>query len=342
MGRKKHKFAFKLVLFLLVLVISACGLIWLKLQPVNKNDTQRHIFSIERGTSTKFILDNLKNEGFIHSTELAYIYVRQTKLGIKAGTYRLSKSMTMQEILKELTKGTQELVKITIPEGMTLSKTAELLDNAKIISKDDFLRLTRSPEILGYYNIQSATCEGFLFPDTYFFGKEESAENVVKTILDNFFEKTSEIPNFPKNPLDIFKAVTLASIVEREYRIVEEAPKIAGVFHNRLKINMGLQSCATVEYIITEIFKKPHPNRLFNIDLEIDNPYNTYMYSGLPPAPISNPGLVSLQATVNPQTHDYLYFRLINVETGKHAFSKTLSEHNNAGGDLILKKSAGN
>ena len=159
-------------------------------------------------------------------------------------------------------------------------------------------------------------------------------------MLDNFFHKTADIPHFPDDPAQRYEAVILASIIEREYRVPEEAVKIAGVFSNRLQIGMGLQSCATVEYILTEIQHKPHPDRLLNRDLEIDHPYNTYKWRGLPPGPISNPGMTALYAACNPEKSGYLYFRLENAETGTHIFTRNLTEHAKAGA-IILKRAAG-
>jgi len=119
--------------------------------------------------------------------------------------------------------------------------------------------------------------------------------------------------------------------VEREYRADDEAPLIAGVFFNRLEIGMGLQSCATVEYVITEIEGKPHPEVLYNRDIAIQDPYNTYVYAGLPPGPISCPGAVALNAAFHPTASDYLYFRLMDPQEGRHKFSKTLEDHIKAG-----------
>jgi UPF0755 protein len=132
----------------------------------------------------------------------------------------------------------------------------------------------------------------------------------------------------------------MASIVERDYRVDEEAALMAGVFYNRLRIGMALQSCATVEYVITEIQGRPHPERLFDRDTEIPNPYNTYMVPGLPPGPISAPGEVALNAAFNPVSSDYLYFRLVNPEEGRHYFSQTLDDHIRAG-VLYVKATSG-
>jgi UPF0755 protein len=135
--------------------------------------------------------------------------------------------------------------------------------------------------------------------------------------------------------------VSLASIVEREYRVDDEAPLMAGVFFNRLQIGMALQSCATVEYVITEIQGRPHPERLFDRDTEIRDPYNTYMNAGLPPGPICSPGMVALNAVFNPAESDYLYFRLIDPAAGRHYFSRTLDDHIQAGVFYVKGNSPG-
>jgi len=133
------------------------------------------------------------------------------------------------------------------------------------------------------------------------------------------------------NPVELNNILILASILEREYQLAEEAPRIAGVFQNRLRINMALQSCATVQYIMTEIMGLPHPTVLLFRDLEVRNPYNTYIYPGLPPGPIAAPSLVALRAVVYPESTNYLYFRLIDPATGRHSFSRTYNEHMRAG-----------
>jgi len=130
---------------------------------------------------------------------------------------------------------------------------------------------------------------------------------------------------------ELNRRIIIASIVEREYRVPEEAAVMAGVFYNRLDIGMALQSCATVEYVITEIQGRPHPEQLFNRDLEIRDPYNTYIRPGLPPGPISAPGETALKAAFIPESTEYLYFRLIDTGAGRHYFSRTLDDHIRAG-----------
>ena len=176
--------------------------------------------------------------------------------------------------------------------------------------------------------------EGYLFPETYLFPLGYPAPKVITAMADTFFSRLDSISPGAAgsmSPSELNRLVILASIVEREYRVSEEAAVMAGVFFNRLKIGMALQSCATVEYVITEIQGRPHPEQLFNRDLEIRDPYNTYLRPGLPPGPISAPGETALRAVFNPAQSDYLYFRLTDQGTGRHYFSRTLDDHIRAG-----------
>jgi UPF0755 protein len=234
-----------------------------------------------------------------------------------------------------LKTGRQEMVRVTVPEGVTLSKAARIMESGGICAAADFLAAASDPEFLAEYHIPAASAEGYLFPDTYLFPQGYPARLAVKTMADNFFEHLVEIGEARgvdvwESAAELHRKVTLASIVEREYRVDDEAPVIAGVFHNRLERGMRLQSCATVEYIITEIEGKPHPTRIFYRDLEIQSPYNTYQVSGLPPGPISAPGQTALDAVFHPAATDYLYFRLADADAGRHTFSRTLEDHNNA------------
>jgi UPF0755 protein len=257
---------------------------------------------------------------------------------IKTGTYRVELPTSQLSIHRLLVSGRQLLLRVTIPEGVTLSKMAKVLEEAGICGADDFLQAANDPDTAAMYGIPNKSMEGYLFPDTYLFPGDFPADRVVRSMKENFFKKIEAI-----NPQvttmgaqELNEKIILASIIEREYRVAEEAPLIAGVFTNRLRINMALQSCATVEYIITEIQGKPHPTHIYNQDLEIRDPYNTYQYPGLPPGPISAPGAVALRAAFSPENTEFLYFRVEDAALGKHYFSKTLDEHIRAG-QLVLK-----
>ena len=293
---------------------------------------------VKRGESSQSVGMRLERAGLIKSRHFWNILCRLEKDFIKTGTYKIDLPANQLGILRQLVEGKQILHSVTIPEGVTIGKIAVILADAGVCSYEDFLTAAGDREIINHYNIPNATMEGYLFPDTYLFPKEYPAKNVVIKMADNFYEKIESISPSVKNMTvkELNDIVILASIVEREYRISEEAPLMSGVFLNRLRINMALQSCATVVYIMTEIQKKPHPSVLLFRDLEVVNPYNTYMYPGLPPGPICAPGNVALRAAIFPETTNYLYFRLTDPASGKHYFSRTHDEHIGAG-QLLIK-----
>jgi UPF0755 protein len=295
---------------------------------------------VRRGESSQSVGLRLERAGLISSRFFWNLLCRVNKEPVKSGTYMLEEPASQIAIHNLLVSGRQILYRITIPEGVTLKKAAKILDEAGICSAGDFLEAAGDPEILSLYMIPNPSMEGYLFPDTYLFPAEYPASGAVISMADNFFSRIKDIdPSvIDLTPQQLNEKVIIASIVEREYRVAEEAPVMAGVFYNRLSINMALQSCATVEYIITEVQNKPHPSVLYNRDLEISDPYNTYIRPGLPPGPISAPGAVALRAALFPQESNFLYFRLDNPQSGKHYFSRTFDEHIRAG-QLILKDS---
>jgi UPF0755 protein len=221
-----------------------------------------------------------------------------------------------------------------------LSQTARHLEKAGVVSASDFMAGAKDPALLAVLGIPATTAEGFLFPDTYFFPYGIDAPSVVKMMVSTFFERAAAVPGLPESRKELYRKVILASIVEREYRVAGEAPLIASVFENRLKIGMGLQSCATIVYILTEIEGKPHPSRILDSDLDVKSDYKTYKWAGLPPGPIASPGLVALSAACNPPETSYLYFRLTDPAAGTHSFTHSLKEHIKAGNVLDFKKAA--
>jgi UPF0755 protein len=298
-------------------------------------------FSVAKGESLNSIAERLEQSGIIRSK---YFLIgmskwKGTERAYQAGYYLLPLGKTTLYIHDILTKGSQALFKVTIPEGWTSSRIGRLLESKGIVSSHDFTEACQSPELLQRYGIPSTHVEGYLFPETYLFPREYSASKVVETMIETFFKRISRIQDGGNSLTneELYAKVILASIVEREYRNAEEAPIIASVFMNRLKIRMPLGSCATVEYIITEQLGRPHPDILTYKDLEVSSPYNTYKHIGLPPGPICNPGETALRAAFYPAETDYRYFVLRDPEAGKHFFSRTLQEHSEAK-VLYLKK----
>jgi UPF0755 protein len=297
---------------------------------LRKTEDGSVLIEIHKGESGFSVGKRLEEAGIIKSRYFWYALSRFDKDFVKSGTFRLDLPAGQLAIRKILVEGRQMLEKLVVPEGYTLKKTARILEEAGICNSEDLLRSAADPEILGHYSIPGPTMEGYLFPDTYLFPKDYPAEKVIRTMADNFFSKIREAAVFSSGK-ELHTQVILASIVEREYRVEDEAPLMAGVFLNRLRIGMALQSCATVEYVITEIQGKPHPAVIYTRDTEIQDPYNTYVYPGLPPGPICSPGALALNAVFQPQASDYLYFRLVDPGAGRHYFSRTFDDHIRAG-----------
>jgi UPF0755 protein len=296
---------------------------------------------VRSGETADSVGARLEHAGIIRNRYFWQFLSRLRDSYIKTGAYRIDLPATQMNIHALLVSGDQIMIRVTIPEGVTLKKTAALLEEAGICGAGAFLDAASSPGIRNYYQIPGETMEGYLFPDTYLFPMNYPAEKTVTAMADNFYSRLAGIA--PEAAAmgagDLNKRVIIASIVEREYRVDEEAALMAGVFYNRLEIGMALQSCATVEYVITERQGRPHPEVLYTGDLEIRDPYNTYMRPGLPPGPISAPGRAALDAAFRPAASDFLYFRLTDAQAGRHYFSRTLDDHIRAGA-LYVKGSS--
>lgn len=337
-GKKSH-FLLKFILWIIAIFIVAANVAFsyyqYNIRSVTSAENEYTVkIKVPSGTSTREIASQLKNEKLIRSADIFYYAARFRLMNerkpfvLKSGVYTVKSSMSMEEIYVLLQSGAQEYITIGIPEGLTMRKIGFMLEEKGVCSQASFLNECRSAELLAEYKIPAENFEGYLFPDTYFFTPSMEAEDVVRKMADNFFEKAMQVDSLKSlSPEDIHYKVRLASIIEREYRVKDEAPLIASVFTNRLRRNIGLYSCATVEYIITEIEGRPHPEKITYDDLKIDSPYNTYKYAGLPPTPISNPGLIALDAAVNPAKTKYYYFVLTDPEKGTHTFSKDFDEH---------------
>jgi UPF0755 protein len=294
------------------------------------------LLEVRKGESALSVGKRLEESGLIRTRYFWHLLSYFEKEYIKNGSYRLEIPARQTVIYALLVQGRQMLVRVTVPEGITLKKAARIFEDSGICPAGDFLQAAADQEIRDRYQVPGETMEGYLFPDTYLFSRDYPADRVIRAMADNFFLRLEAFSGPADSPAllpadELYRAVVLASIVEREYRVDEEAPLMAGVFYNRLRIGMALQSCATVEYVITEIQGKPHPETLYTRDTEIRDPYNTYLRPGLPPGPICSPGAVALGAVFNPASSDFLYFRLIDPDAGKHYFSRTLDDHIRAG-----------
>jgi len=322
---------------ILILVGVVLVIVWLFLSKKYDDEIVIADFKIEKGENMLNIGDNLKNEKLIDKklSFVIYIYKNGLQKEIKAGEYKLNSSLSIQEISEIITKGDiieeNKSIKMTFPEGWNNINYELKIKNYELSGKD-FGKLAKDADYFqkkyNYEFLEEApdrrTLEGFLFPDTYFFAINESAESIIKKMLDNFDKKLSKDlrDEIAKQGKTVYEIITMASILEEEVRTQEDRKIVSGIFWNRLKSGQAFQSCATLAYILGENKKQYSYD-----DTRIESLYNTYLYAGLPPGPISNPGLDAIESAIYPVNTDYNYF-LNNPETGQTVFSKTLDEHN--------------
>ena len=286
---------------------------------------------INKGSSTDDIVTTLFENGLIKNKTTLKIYLKLSNQGntLKAGKYELNSDMNVPDIINKIVKGDvkKDTIKITIPEGYSVKDIAAAFEKSGLGNKDKFIEIAQNynfeHDFLKNLSKRPMRLEGYLFPDTYEFLKDVTPEQIIKRMLDRFNEIFSKemIKKTADMNLTIDKVVTMASIIEKEARVEIERPVIASVYYNRLKIKMPLQADATVQYALGQWKEK-----LLYKDLEINSPYNTYKYPGLPVGPIANPGRASIDAALNPDNVDYLYYVAKNDGSGTHAFTKTYQD----------------
>jgi UPF0755 protein len=318
-----------------VLLIVGIGSFYVRSQIYFSQGSQQanKLFEIKKGEGTMQIGKNLADQGLIsnHLYFLIYFALNQKSKAIFPGEYLLNGKMTIPEMAVVITNPKKVYERVLFKEGWTAKQMAAELD-VHGFSGTEFLASVSHPssEIVSAFEIlgdkpQASSLEGYLFPDTYYFSQEATSDGILKKILTNTENKIDAtlIEEIKKQNRTIFEVLTLAGIVEKEMASGTEAPMIAGVFQNRLEGQMLLQSDATLTYVLGD---KEDQHSLK--DLELDSPYNTYKYQGLPPGPISNPGLEAILAAINPQKSDYHFFLTV-TESGskKTIFSKTFEEH---------------
>lgn len=285
--------------------------------PVNKESNEPQMFVIREGDDLNTIVTNLKNTKLIRSRVVFYLTVLRLGIdkNIQAGDFRLNQAMSAEEIAKNLTHGTVDSW-ITIIEGWRKEEVAEALTKKFNIPEVEFI---------------SKADEGYLFPDTYLIPNEASADAALQILYANFNNKFTPELEEKANKLGLSKeeTVTLASIVEREAKFDQDRKIVASILLRRLNEGIALQIDATVQYVLgyQEKDKSWWKKNLTLDDLKIDSPYNTYVNPGLPPGPISNPGLASLEAVANADSNT-LYLFYVSDKSGKLHYAKDLDGHN--------------
>jgi UPF0755 protein len=319
---------------LLVVLFAGAGGIalwtWQRLHsPFRKVDGDV-VFEIETGEGVARILDRLQARGLLWNARLARLYLVYAggDPPLKAGEYRFDRALSTPEVLEKLARGEVVTYAVTLVEGLTLEETAAHLAASGFGDRQTFEREMSKTTAMADWDPEATNLEGYLFPDTYSFARGTSEARIVDALVQNFrlrFEReVRPLLGTPTEAGHIRRLVTLAAIVEKEARLAEERPMIAGVFNNRLRIGMALYADPTIIFALKQM--GTWDGNLRRKDLQLDSPYNTYRHAGLPPGPICSPRLASLQAAARPADVPYLYF--VSRNDGSHVFASTLAEHN--------------
>ena len=302
------------ILFVFITGLAVLSLFILNDYIYSPNDLNKNTTVIlSKGSSLNQITDLLVENGIISKPRLFAIYsiIKKQNRQLKAGEYLFLPHATPNDVIQQIAKGDIVVHKMTIVEGTTTKDIIKSLKNNKLLSGE----IATKPE------------DGVLFPSTYCYTYNDSRELILKNILNEMKSKIDKLWNerSPKVKLKSHKeAVILASIVEKEAANDQEKPLVAAVFHNRLQKKIRLQADPTITYALMKDYKIDR-RILTKADLDLDTPYNTYKYRGLPPTPICNPGAKSMHAALHPADTDYLFF--VSDGNGGHIFSKNYKEH---------------
>ena len=327
--KKSKKFIVPIIIIFILLYIVA--FVFTQIGPYNKNNKDDIVIDIPTGSTLNQVTDILKENNLIKNKIIFKLYVRlsDNSSKLKSGKYLFNQTYSNKQIINDLSKGKvyNDGIRITIPEGSTSIEIVDLLTKNNLGDKKVYKKLINNPKefknrfkFLDDENIVSL--EGFLYPSTYYFKEDESEKYILNHMLETFESKYNDKLQKRQKELNksLYEVINLASIVEKEAVLDEDRPIIASVFYNRINIGMPLQSDATIQYI----FKERKKSITYN-DLKIDSPYNTYKVQGLPPTPIANPGIKSIEAVLYPANTEYLYF-VATIEGGNN-YSKTYEEH---------------
>ncbi|MEG0501909.1 MAG: endolytic transglycosylase MltG [Cellulosilyticaceae bacterium] len=302
-----------------------------KARTLNPNIKQ-YTLEITSETTLESLADILFEQDFIVHKKwfMATGKIDDAEESFIPGQYSISSNMSNSEILGLITQVPKQenTIKFTIPEGFTVAKIANRLHDQGIVDREDFLKAVNERDydydfLKDLPQDSKYKLEGYLFPDTYIINKGATPEEIIIKMLNRFEQVIGLYSKYLRETsYTLHEIITIASIIEQEAKLSDERPIISGVIYNRLDSNMKLQMCSTVQYVL----EKRKANLSYN-DLEIDSPYNTYTYAGLPVGPICAPGEEAIQAALLPENNDYFFFVLKDATSGSHIFSSTASEH---------------
>ena len=283
--------------------------------------------TIPKGASLKEVSASLQDKNVIRNERSFLLAVKTLgyEKDIPAGRFKLVKAATNFDIIDQLVNGIHVNKRVTILEGWTITVIAKELEEKLGMDPQVFEDACQNKLLLWKWGIEGESVEGYLFPDTYRFSEDETPQEIIGRMIEEYKKNVTDDlrQEMVDKRITETEVLILASIIEGEAIYDQERSIISGVYHNRLRMGMRLQADPTIQYIV-----EGAPRRLLNKDLKIESPYNTYLHYGLPPGPINNPGIESIRAALNPAETDYLYF--VAKGDGYHTFSKTKEAHNKA------------
>ena len=302
-------------------LVFALWFAWAALLPVTPSGTK--LVLLRPGWSTKHIAKELRQEGIIRSaTAFLMLHYAEGMPTLKAGEYKFDRPASTFEVRQRLMTGDVYARTVVVPEGYNIFDIAAAVEQAGLGTAADFITAAQGDLFLiRDIDPNAKSLEGYLFPDTYQFTRIDSAHEIVAGMVHRFRAEAQKIGLLGKP--DLHEIVTMASIVEKETADPQERALVASVYYNRLEKNMVLAADPSVVY--AALINGRYRGTIYQSDLQYDSPYNTYKYSGLPPGPIANPGLPSLEAAMHPAQSEFLYF--VSDNNGHHRFSRSLEEH---------------
>ena len=316
--------------FLVAILVVVFGLISELQRPYYNAGEDETFIYIPTGANAAKVAALLKEQGILHMQLPFRLWLRYNGLdrSLKAGEYRFSGGATPAQVAERLTRGDIYFRSITIPEGLTAMETVELLARGGFGESEKLEAALLRTDWIQDLNPSAQNLEGYLFPETYRFGRSNEEESVIRAMVDQFRERMNKIKKESPSPdgWTVPRIVTLASLIEKEVKDPSEQAIVASVLVNRLRLNMPLGCDATIIYAMK--LAGTWDGNIRRSDLRMESPYNSYIHRDLPPGPICNPGESAIRAALNPEKTDFLYY--VSKNDGTHQFSKDLRSHNEA------------
>jgi UPF0755 protein len=304
-----------------VLILLLAGLAFWRTRPYQGFSGEVFV-EVPRGTTTDGIAGLLANAGVVRNRwDFLLARFASRRRVLQAGEYRFNHPATPFEVYNRIARGDIFYYELVVPEGKNMFDIGAAAEQIGLFPAAEFLTAAHDPAMIRDLDPRAPTLEGFLFPNTYKVGRHTTPERLCRTMTASFREAWRGLGS----NADVHETITMASLVEKEGKLSDERPKIAAVFENRLRIGMKLDCDPTTIY--AALLHGRYRGTIHRSDLDSEDPYNTYRHPGLPPGPISNPGVASMRAVLHPAESDALYFVLRPDGSGGHQFSNNIAAH---------------